>query len=186
MEEKRLQNNLSFRLMALEYRFRDRRQPPLTILEEIGVKPGMTVLDFGCGPGSFSRAAARMVGTAGQVYAVDVHPLAIEFVKRAALRHNIGNIIPVLGSDLSGVCEASIDVVLLYDVLHHLSEPSAALARFHQLLTTDGMLSVRDHRLNEARLLAAVAASGLFQLFQRNRWAFQFKKIESDEIRIHQ
>jgi ubiquinone/menaquinone biosynthesis C-methylase UbiE len=130
MEKTHLQSNLSFRLMALEYRWRDRRQPPFEILQDIGVKPGMAVLDFGCGPGSFSLAAAKLVGSAGQVYAVDIHPLAIRYARRAALREKIADIRLILGNDIPGVSEATIDVVLLFNVLHHISDPGPVLARF--------------------------------------------------------
>ena len=46
----RLQSNLSFRLMSLEFRLRDRLRPPVRILGAAGVQTGMTVVDFGCGP----------------------------------------------------------------------------------------------------------------------------------------
>ena len=42
------------------------------------VKPGMSVLDFGCGMGIFSVAMARMVGDEGQVIAVDVQQQMLE------------------------------------------------------------------------------------------------------------
>ena len=54
MKPKRRQSNLDFRLMSLEYRIRDALYPPVKILEEAGVRFRMTVLDFGCGPGSFT------------------------------------------------------------------------------------------------------------------------------------
>lgn len=141
------QSNLSFRLMALEYRLRDRRQPPLKTLDEVGVKQGMAVLDFGCGPGEFSLAAAELVGSAGTVYALDIHPLAIKSVKRA--------------------------------VLHHLLDLHPILERCHRLLTPNGVLSVRDHRLKEEQLLVAETSSGHFQLLEQNRWVFQFKKVST-------
>ena len=182
MAKTQVQGNFSFRLMALEYRLRDARQPPLRILQEIGVKQCMAVLDFGCGPASFSVAAAKVVGSAGRVYAVDIHPLAIRSVKRAALRENIGNIRLVLGNDVPGVSEGSIDMVLVFDVLHHLSDPGPFLARFQELLASNGVLSVRDHRLNQAELLAAITTSGRFQLLGQNRWVFQFRKIRTNEV----
>ena len=36
------------------------------------VKPGDRVLDFGCGPGFFTREFAKRVGDSGQVYSVDL------------------------------------------------------------------------------------------------------------------
>jgi ubiquinone/menaquinone biosynthesis C-methylase UbiE len=169
--------------MSLEYRIRDYRRPPTMILQEVGVKQGMTVLDFGCGPGGFALAAARLVGPVGLVYALDIHPLAIKCVKRAALRYNIRNIRAVLGQDIPGAPDGSVDVILLYDVLHHLSDPGPTMAEFYRLISCNGVLSVRDHRLGETRLLADVTVGGLFGLQGQNRRVFQFKKTEPDERR---
>jgi len=85
-------SNLGFRLMALEYRLRDLLRPPDWILRQVGVRPGMDVLDLGCGPGSFSLAAAGLVGPEGSVYAVDIHPLAIRRVGRAANRLGVSHL----------------------------------------------------------------------------------------------
>jgi ubiquinone/menaquinone biosynthesis C-methylase UbiE len=41
-------------------------------LAEKYVKPGNRVLDFGCGPGFFTREFARRVGENGQVFAIDL------------------------------------------------------------------------------------------------------------------
>jgi hypothetical protein len=55
VKPKRRQSNLDFRLMSLEYRIRDALYPPVKILQEqeAEVRFVMTVLDFGCRPGSF-------------------------------------------------------------------------------------------------------------------------------------
>jgi 2-polyprenyl-3-methyl-5-hydroxy-6-metoxy-1,4-benzoquinol methylase len=164
--------------MSLEYRLRDRRHPPFRILGEVGVRQGMTVIDFGCGPGGFSLAAAQLVGPAGRVYALDIHPMAIKSVNSAVLRGSIGNVVPVLGNDYPELSQGSIDMILLFDVLHHLSEPQPLLERFHRLLKPNGVLSVRDHRLPEAQLLETVNESGLFRVVVSNapKSIFLFEK----------
>jgi len=58
MTEPLSQSNLGFRLMSLMFCVRDWLRPPTRILQKAGVRPGMAVLDFGCGPGGFSLAAA--------------------------------------------------------------------------------------------------------------------------------
>jgi len=66
-----MQSDFSFRVMSLKFRLRDFFRPPERILREAGIRNGMTVLDFGCGPGGFSLAAAKLVGPGGRVYAAD-------------------------------------------------------------------------------------------------------------------
>jgi len=68
MTEPLSQSNLGFRLMSLMFCVRDWLRPPTRILQESGVRPGMAVLDFGCGRGGFSLAAASLVGPEGHVY----------------------------------------------------------------------------------------------------------------------
>ena len=71
-------SNSHFKFMTLALKFRDVFKPPRKVLEETTIKAGDTVLDFGCGPGSYSLAAARLVGEKGQVYSLDIHPMAIK------------------------------------------------------------------------------------------------------------
>lgn len=56
---------------SLDNIFRRWLQNPWKILRPY-IKEGMTVLDFGCGPGYFTIAMAQMVGTSGWVIAVDL------------------------------------------------------------------------------------------------------------------
>jgi len=56
---------------ALENSFRFRFQNPQKILEPY-IKPGMTVLDLGCGPGFFTIEIARMLNCSGKVIAADI------------------------------------------------------------------------------------------------------------------
>ena len=127
MTEHHHQSNFAFRLMSMEFRLRDRLRPPIKTLQEAGVLPGMTVLDFGCGPGSFSLAAARLVGTEGLVYALDIHPLALKMVRHAALRNGLRNLHPIRGTNLEDLPDGSINFVLAYDVFHDIAEPTSVL-----------------------------------------------------------
>jgi cyclopropane fatty-acyl-phospholipid synthase-like methyltransferase len=67
--------------MAVTFRIRDLLRPRRDVLAEAPIKPGSRVLDFGCGPGSYTTVAAQMVGEAGKVYALDLHPLAVKQVQ---------------------------------------------------------------------------------------------------------
>jgi ubiquinone/menaquinone biosynthesis C-methylase UbiE len=48
------------------------------IVDHADLQPGMRVLDFGCGPGRVTVAAARRVGPEGRVLAVEVQPAMLE------------------------------------------------------------------------------------------------------------
>ena len=52
---------LHFKLMALAFKIWDFFAPRMSILKEVGIKPGLSVLDYGCGSGSYITAAAGLV-----------------------------------------------------------------------------------------------------------------------------
>jgi ubiquinone/menaquinone biosynthesis C-methylase UbiE len=174
MRRTELSSNLGFRLMAFEYRLRDFHRPPDCALLQAGVGPGMSVLDFGCGPGGFSLAAARLVGPRGRVVAVDIHPLALRGLERAARRRGLGHLQVIHGDAMPQVPSGSVDVALLFDVLHEVEEPAMTLAEIRRVLKQDGTLCVADHCTKGAVLLEAVAAGGLFRLINDNETPLRF------------
>lgn len=173
------QSNMNFRLMAIEFRFRDWLRPPDKILLEAGLIPGMTVVDFGCGPGGFSIAASRLVGTEGYVYAVDIHPLALRSIQKTAVKQKLKNIRAVPGAKIADIANASVDMLLLYDILHGLPSPSQTLVELRRLLKPEGILSVSDHHLKEAPLLSLITGAGLYALSEHTQWTYQFKIIKT-------
>jgi len=176
-----MQSDFSFRVMSLEFRMRDFFRPPERILREAGILNGMTVLDFGCGPGGFSLAAARLVGPEGRIYAVDNHPLAVKSVQRAAKQQGFSNILTILGGSVADLQGGSVDMTLLYDVLHDLHEPGLILVELHRVLKPRGVLSVTDHHLKKESLLSMITDGGLFLLAGSNQRTIQFKKNETSE-----
>lgn len=178
MKKRGLQSNLSFCLMSWEFRLRDWLHPPSEALREAGVDVGMTILDFGCGPGGFTLAAARLIGPEGLFYAVDIHPLAIKSVQRAAYKQRFNNIRTVFGESTTDIPPGSVDIVLLYDVLHGVLDPDIALVELHRTLKPEGSLSVSDHHLQGNSLQSTVTGHGLFRLVRSMRRQFLFRKTE--------
>jgi ubiquinone/menaquinone biosynthesis C-methylase UbiE len=163
--------------MALTYTFRDALLPRERILEEAGIKPGMRLLDYGCGPGSYVLPAARLVGESGRVYALDIHPMAIRSVNKIAARERLANVETILSDCDTGLPDAEVEVVLFYDVLHDLGDPDAVLRELHRVLTPDGTLSVRDHHLKQEEILPVVTGSGRFRLREKRRRSYAFVPV---------
>lgn len=168
------QSNSGFRLMALEFSIRDLLWPRRVILNEVGIRPGMRVLDYGCGPGSYVLPAAQMAGEAGRVYALDIHPLAIASVRKQRARRELTNVTTILSDCNTGLGESEVDVALLYDVLHEVEEPAPLLRELHRVLKPQGLLSASDHHLKGQRLVTLVTEQGLFRLLRKGRWAYDF------------
>ena len=171
-------SGLSFKLMSLGYKLRDFFQHPADILKETGIKSGFHVLDYGCGPGSFTIAAAYLVSVSGKVYAVDILPVAIQKVKNEASQKKLTNIETILTDCASGLPDESIDLALLYDILHDLDNPPAILTELHRILKQDGILSISDHHLKDEDIKSRVTEPGLFKLSIRGEKVYNFSKIQ--------
>lgn len=149
------------------------------ILSRVGVGKSRTVVDYGCGPGIFSVAAARAVGQAGRVYALDVRDRALERLHALAVQDGLTNLSTML-IDKSTVSVAlgdgTADVVLLYDVLQKIADKDGLMRELHRILKPEGILSVFPMHLGTDRLLDLVNAGGLFQVRDRLGYA-GFKSV---------
>jgi ubiquinone/menaquinone biosynthesis C-methylase UbiE len=171
--------NLKFRLMAARFWFRYRSSLPEEAIIEAGIKPGDTVLDFGCGPGGFSVEAARVVGQQGRVFALDILPLAAAYVARRAKKEGLDNIETITSGLKTGLATKSADVVLLYDIFHHLTEPRPILAELSRVLKDDGRLSASDHHLTDDQIIAGITASGYFRFEEKGKRTHSFSKARA-------
>jgi len=170
------QSNFSFRVMAWMFKVRDRLLPRKHILAEVDIQPGFRVLDYGCGPGGYTIAAARLVGESGQVYALDIHPLAVKMVQRKAAKQGLVNIETITTDCATGLPDGHIDVALLYDILHGLSEPDAILQELHRVLKPEGLLSVDIQHLKKEEIKARITRQGWFKLVREGKWTLNFSK----------
>ena len=121
----------------------DRRkwQDPEGILREIGVKPGLTFIDLGCGEGFFTLPAARMIGPAGKVYGVDSDEQAVARLRRRAELEKLANIELTVGpAETALLCRGCADIVFFGIVLHDFEKPALVLRNAHLMLKPDGRL----------------------------------------------
>ena len=166
--------NLHYKFMALGYKFRDFLWPRMHVLKEAGIRPGLHVLDYGCGPGSYIVPLADMVGESGKIYALDIHPLAIQIVQGIAAREGLGNIETIHSDCPTGLDDNVIDVVLLYDTYHDLSAPESVLTELHRVLKPEGLLSFSDHHMKEDEILSGIMETGLFTLLEKGKKTYGF------------
>jgi ubiquinone/menaquinone biosynthesis C-methylase UbiE len=152
-----------FKMMALSYRVRDALRPRRPFLKEAGLTEGMTVLDFGCGPGSYVIPAAHMMGPSGRVYALDIRQAALTMARDHAAKVGLTNVETILSDCDTGLPERSVDVALLYDVYHDLAYPMVVLKELHRILKVEGVLSSHDHHLKTRELKRMIESSGLFR-----------------------
>ncbi len=137
------------------------------VLKSVGVRKGQTVLDYGCGPGTFTIASARMAGERGRVYALDVRQRALERVGEEAKNKRLRNIVTMLADSSRmtiGLEDESIDTILVYDVMHDINDKRGLLEELHRVLKQDGFLSIFPMHMGDERMLEIVDESGRFRL----------------------
>lgn len=160
----------------LDGRIRRWLQNPRRLLEPY-VREGMTVLDFGCGPGFFTLELARLVGPTGRVLAVDLQPEMLELVRFQAQGTELAARITLhpCPPNRLGISEP-LDFVLAFYVLHELPDPKAFLAELRPLFPPSGRLLVVEPPLHVSQSAFAanmqVATEEGFRVVARPRLLF--------------
>ena len=137
------------------------------------VERGQTFLDYGCGTGSFTIPAARMVGKKGKVYAVDCFSRQLEIVEENSRKRRLQNIETLLADKRIGLPDQCVDVVWVCDVLHEVRGKRVVLEELHRVLRKDGVLAIYDG-MKEAALSYT---AGLFSLIGKDGKLLRFAKI---------
>ncbi|MBD3227262.1 MAG: methyltransferase domain-containing protein [Candidatus Lokiarchaeota archaeon] len=174
--KKNHKSNLDFKIMSFFFKIRDFFKDPNKKIEKIGLNEGDYVLEYGCGPGSFTIPIAKKVGASGKVFAADTHPLASEKIKKRANKYDMNNIETIITDCKTDLEEKSIDKVVLIDVLHDLSKYQENLKEFYRILKNDGNLWVDDHHFDEEEIILRVTTNDLFEYIGNIDSLFEFKK----------
>lgn len=116
-----------------------------SIIQHLDLKPGMKVLDAGCGPGRLTIPLAKAVGSNGQVVAIDIQPKMLDRARAKAKAASLANIdFQQLAIDTGKLGVAQFDRILLVTVLGEIPDRESALQEIHRALKRDGILSVTE------------------------------------------
>jgi len=166
------------------------REDGVTLLKEVGIKKGQAVLDFGCRSGNYAIPAAKLVGARGKVYALDRDEDALDELMEKAGPFALRNIetMGTYGGVEIALEDASVDVVLLYDVLHIYYFPAARerrklLYEVHRVLKPEGLLSVRPTHIEKDQIMTEIESANFCLERAYTRRLLDYKRVlEEDEI----
>ena len=167
---------IGFMIMSAVLKAREIRGKPEKTLRRMKIAKGQTVLDYGCGIGSFSILLAKMVGDAGIVYAQDIHPMAVSAVEKQIRKKGISNIKTILSGRETGLSGESVDVVLLHDVVHMITDKESLLWELRRVLKSDGVLFATPEHLEIDEFMDIMGKGELFTLVGEQGGLFEFKK----------
>ncbi|KAK3906132.1 trans-aconitate 2-methyltransferase [Staphylotrichum tortipilum] len=114
----------------------------LFLLNRLQIRPGMHVLDVGCGPGNLTAHLAYLVGPNGSVVGID--PSA-ERIRLALTSHGHRPNLSFeegIAEDLSRFDSARFDAVFVNSTLHWVRDQPAALCEFGRVLRPGGRLGI--------------------------------------------
>jgi len=133
----------------LERPERDFEENATLLIKNLQLKSGMNVADIGAGSGYHSRLMAGLIGK-GKVFAVDVEPIMLVYLKQRIEQENLLNIVPVLGTTTAvSLPNESIDLMLLVDVYHEFSDPFEMTRSMYNALKPNGKLVLVEFRMED-------------------------------------
>jgi ubiquinone/menaquinone biosynthesis C-methylase UbiE len=134
------------------------------------IERGQTVLDLGCGSGTFTIAMAKMVGETGKVIAVDVQDEMLQIVRKKAARNGLESRIITHKSEQNGIgISDKVDFALAFYMVHEVPEVEAFLKEIATELRPKGKLLIVEPRFHVSELafertLEAARLAGLKQI----------------------
>jgi tRNA A58 N-methylase Trm61 len=156
------------------------------VLTKVGIRKAQIILDYGCGSGNFTIPSARIVGKQGKVYAFEARPDLLERVKERARKEGLTNIETTL-SDRSkpntNLQDESVDVIVVYDVMHEIGDRRGLLEELSRVLRRDGFLSVFPMHMGTENFIDVMRGYGLFCL--RNRYGPPGFKAASEVLNFN-
>lgn len=114
-------------------------------MDILGIKERSNVADIGAGSGWFTVRAARRVGSAGTVYAVDINREYLKYIDVRVKREALTNIRTILGKDDDPLLPAqTIDAVLLLKTYHEVAQPVRLLRHTRGAMRPGALLGIID------------------------------------------
>jgi ubiquinone/menaquinone biosynthesis C-methylase UbiE len=119
-------------------------------LRMAGLRPGMRVLDVGCGPGDVSFVAARLVGPTGSVLGVDASSDAVEFARSRAAERGLSTVV-FDQTTIADIAVDEVDAVIGRLILMHLPDPVSTLRQFARLVRPGGLIAFCEFDIGAVR-----------------------------------
>lgn len=114
------------------------------VMDLLGIVPGKRVADIGAGSGWFTVRAAKRVTATGVVYAVDINPKAIRYIRTRAKREKLHNVKAICSKPDDPRLPTRIDAVLMLKTYHEVAHPVALLRNLRPSLHPGAKVGIID------------------------------------------
>ena len=126
---------------------RDQEEDPDRAIDVLKLQKGATVADVGAGSGYMTEKLSKKVGPMGKVYATDIQQGMIDLLNKRVAKRKLTNVTAILGTqDNPNLPLESLDLALMVDVYHELSQPQLVLRHIKAALKPGGRLVLVEYR----------------------------------------
>lgn len=123
-------------------------QPPASIIERSGVRPGMKVLEIGCGSGAYTPFFARAVGPEGEVTALDIQPAMLRQLEAKLAQPAYQDIRNITLHEASAYDlpfdDGTLDLAYMITVFQEIPDRDRTLAEVIRVLKPGGLLAITE------------------------------------------
>lgn len=144
-----------------------------------GIIDGMTIVDYGCGPGCYTIPFAQIVGKQGKVIGVDLSKIALEKTEQKAKKKNLNNIILSLAKGYESNIDSEIaDIVFALDMFFMVENPNAFLKELYRICKKDGILIIDDGHQSRESTKKKIIDSEVWDISEENKGFLKCKKTK--------
>lgn len=141
-----------YSLIVLGQSDRETWQPPVKIIDSLGVKPGMIIGEIGVGQGYFTFPLAKRLGEKGKLYANDISENILNEIQSRSKKEKLNNIITILGETEDPLFPTEkFDIIIMVYVLHCLEKPLEFMGNVKKYMKPDTKLVIIERNTSTER-----------------------------------
>jgi len=117
---------------------------PKQLIERIGLKENLTVLELGPGPGYFSIPVAKKLKS-GMLYIADIQQEMLDYAKRRVEKRKLKNVSYYLCNGKTfDFKDNAFDIIYMVSVIGEVENKEEYIQEFYRILKPDGVLSITE------------------------------------------
>ena len=124
---------------------RDLWQLPDRVIAALNLKQGQIVADIGAGTGYFSARLAKSEA-APKVYAVDIEPSMVSYLRERAAKEGLKNVTAVQAAADQPNLPEPVDLILIVDTYHHIGDRESYFRKLAKSIKPGGRVAIIDFK----------------------------------------
>lgn len=186
MKDSELMSDRGFKLMNFTFKIIDFFFPYVNKrAKTFGIKEGMTIIDYGCGPGRYTVPFAKLVGKRGKVIAVDIKDIALRELEKKIKKYDINNVEVKLAKGYESKIESGIaDMVFAIDMFFKIKDPKMFLQELGRIGKKNAVLVIDDGHQSRKTTKEKIRNADIWEIIEEKKDHLKCKKIGCFNTRL--